>query len=83
MWFWYENLWLKTNSNKKKKKHKVFLTHFAITLDVEIIYVYIKLADRNQGQPKRSLFNSYYTKVWGEGATPFLGLLPFHLIRTL
>ena len=38
-----------------------------------------KLGDRSRGWTEGSLFDSYYTEVYGEGATPFLGLLHFSL----
>ena len=36
-----------------------------------------KVGDLCRGWPKGSLFDSYYTKVYGRGATPFPGLLHF------
>ena len=33
-------------------------------------YIYLRLDDPNQGRPKDSLFNSYFTEVYGAGANP-------------
>ena len=41
------------------------------------------VGDLSQGRPEGSLFNSYYTEVYGEGATPFPELFHLPLIRTL
>ena len=38
-----------------------------------------EVGNRSQGRPEGSLFNSYYTKVYGEGATSFPALLHFTL----
>ena len=38
-----------------------------------------KVGDRSRGLPQRSLFNSYYNRGIGEGATLFPGLLHFTL----
>ena len=40
-------------------------------------------ADLSVGRPEGSLFNSFYSEVYGEGATPFPGSLYLPLICTL
>ena len=50
--------------------------------NIFIIISYLKVSkvgDLSRGWPKGSLFDSYYTKMLGGGATPFPGLLHFTL----
>ena len=52
-----------------------YLIQIIYTFKYVLFKVSCKVGNHSRGRPEGSLFNSYYTEVYGEGATPFPGLL--------
>ena len=69
-----ERWYYRVNKKKKKKKNT---RYFLVVIEIRLTCDKSKVGDRSRGGPEGSLFNSYYTKLYGEGATPFSGLLHF------
>ena len=78
----YESVLKKKQKNNKKKKTRKKKRHLNNN-KINQRFSNLVVDDCSRGWPEGSLFNSYYTEVLEEGATPFPGLLHFTLVAYL
>ena len=69
--------------NYLKHKFKGIFNSVSNSVLSVIEYIVSKVGDRNRGQPKGSLFNSYYTEMYGKAPLRSLDCSTLPLIRTL
>ena len=66
----------------KNKIELIWFVHVYQNKTKQLQINVIKAGDHSRGWPEGSLFNSYYTKVWGRALLLFLDCSTLPLIRT-